>query len=349
MRSVDAVELGDRQLRRLERHRAEPDKAVGMLGADLGDEIVDLARHREAEIGVGAVIGLARRRRDRLDVDPHQVHVGDALLGRAALLGGAYAVGAVLRLALRAGLGFEIPARDRLVALDHLGRLVAAHMAMDVDRVPLAARVGGAGEASGYRRAGWAAGKQHLEHPPVTATILPAFFGLTADGARRHARCNTPIEPQEESHARPSRRFVQSRARQGRRAGAGDEGALRHLCQGCRLPAVRGVPERAQPWKTSRCSNCGTTRPRSTPMPNCRPCARPCRPACAKAAVRAKTTPTARHGREAVIASPRVRAFARPEDRLREAISIRRALPARLPRRADALLAMTTRNRRNGE
>ena len=77
---------------RLERDRAEPDEAVGMRPTDLGDLVVDRARGGEPEIRIGAVIGLARRRRDRLDVDPHQVHVGDALLGRVALHPRAHAV-----------------------------------------------------------------------------------------------------------------------------------------------------------------------------------------------------------------------------------------------------------------
>ena len=54
---------------------------------------------------------------------------------------GALAVGPVDRPALRAGLGFEKPARDLLVTLDQLGRLGAAHMAVDVDREPFAAGV----------------------------------------------------------------------------------------------------------------------------------------------------------------------------------------------------------------
>ena len=93
----------------------------------------------EPEIGVGAVIGLARRRRDRLDVDPHPVHVFDALFGRTALLVGALAVCPVDAAAALAGLGFEKPARDILIAVDHLRRLFIADMAMDVDREPFAA------------------------------------------------------------------------------------------------------------------------------------------------------------------------------------------------------------------
>ena len=84
-RFMQSVELGERQLGGLERHGAETDETVGVAAADIRDEIVDGARRLEAEIGVGAVIGLARRRRDRLDVDPHPVHVLDPRLGRRAL------------------------------------------------------------------------------------------------------------------------------------------------------------------------------------------------------------------------------------------------------------------------
>ena len=91
-RFVQSVEFGERQLGGLERHGAETDEAVRVAAADIRNEIVDGARRLEPEIGVGAVIGLARRRRDRLDVDPHPVHVLDPLLGRSALGAGPHAV-----------------------------------------------------------------------------------------------------------------------------------------------------------------------------------------------------------------------------------------------------------------
>src|SRR6202011_2120524 len=100
--------------------------------ADFGDEVVDSARRRASEIGVGAVIGLARRRRNRLDVDPHAVHVRDTLFGRGALQAGPLSVLAVDGTAALAGGTFEKPTRDRGIALDPRRRLVAADMAMDV-------------------------------------------------------------------------------------------------------------------------------------------------------------------------------------------------------------------------
>jgi hypothetical protein len=59
-RFVQPIEFGHGKLGGLERNRAEPDKAVGVAGANLGDEIVDRARRGKTEIGVGAIIGLAR-------------------------------------------------------------------------------------------------------------------------------------------------------------------------------------------------------------------------------------------------------------------------------------------------
>ena len=150
-RFVQSVELCESQLRGLERDRAETDEAVRVAAADIGNEIVDGARRLEAEIGVGAVIGLARRRRDRLDVDPHPVHVLDPLLGRRALSRGPHAVLPIDLAAARVGRGFEKPARDIGITFDHRSRLLAADMAVDVDREPLAAGMGGARKSAGER------------------------------------------------------------------------------------------------------------------------------------------------------------------------------------------------------
>jgi len=106
---VQSLELGDSQFGSLERYRAEADETARVAAADLGDEIVDGARCLTPEIGVGAVIGLARCRRDRLDVDPHPVHVLDPLFGRRALEPGPLAVLPVDRAALLIGGRFEKP------------------------------------------------------------------------------------------------------------------------------------------------------------------------------------------------------------------------------------------------
>ena len=59
---VQSVELCERQFGGLERHGPEANKAVRVAAADIGDKIVCRARRLEAEIGIGTVIGLARRR-----------------------------------------------------------------------------------------------------------------------------------------------------------------------------------------------------------------------------------------------------------------------------------------------
>jgi len=50
---MEPVELGDSQLGGLERHRAEPDKAVGMVADDGGDVVVDLARGGDSRFKFG--------------------------------------------------------------------------------------------------------------------------------------------------------------------------------------------------------------------------------------------------------------------------------------------------------
>src|SRR5438093_9363610 len=56
---VQSLELGNRQLRGLQRHRPEADKTVRIAPADFGDKVVDGPRSLAPEIGIGAVIGLA--------------------------------------------------------------------------------------------------------------------------------------------------------------------------------------------------------------------------------------------------------------------------------------------------
>ena len=76
---VQPVEFGDGEIGGLERHSAERHEAVGVTSGDVGEVVVDDAGGSDAEIGVGAVIGLVRRGRDRLDVDPHPIHVGEPI------------------------------------------------------------------------------------------------------------------------------------------------------------------------------------------------------------------------------------------------------------------------------
>src|ERR1043166_5796668 len=74
---------------------------------------------------------------------------------------GALAVLPVDRLAALIRGGFEKPARYRIVAGDQRRRLVAAEVAMDVDREPLAAGMRRSGKVPRVRRSGWTAGEEH--------------------------------------------------------------------------------------------------------------------------------------------------------------------------------------------
>ncbi len=57
---MQPLQFGDGEFRRLERHRAEADEAVRVLAADLGQIVVDDPGGGDAELGIGAVIGLGR-------------------------------------------------------------------------------------------------------------------------------------------------------------------------------------------------------------------------------------------------------------------------------------------------
>src|SRR5207244_12187198 len=63
------------------------------------------------------------------------------------------------------GGSFEKPARDSGIALDHRRRLVAADMAVDVDREPFAAGMHRAREAPGDLRTRGQTFEQHLRLP----------------------------------------------------------------------------------------------------------------------------------------------------------------------------------------
>src|SRR5881392_4277397 len=91
------------------------------------------------------------------------VHVGDPLLGRHALQMGLLAVLPVDALAALVRGSFEKPARYRVIAGDHRRGFVAAKVAMDVDREPLAAGMRRAGKAPRDRRPGRTAGEEHSE------------------------------------------------------------------------------------------------------------------------------------------------------------------------------------------
>jgi hypothetical protein len=159
---VQPLEFGDRLFRRLQRDRAEASEAVGVAANDIGDLVVDRACRGQSQVRIRTVIGLPRRRRNRLDVDSHQVHVGDALLRRRPLRPCPHAVLAIDLATARVGLCLEKPARDGLVVLDHRRGLEAGHMAMDVEGEPLAAGMRGTRKASRDRCPFRQTGEQHL-------------------------------------------------------------------------------------------------------------------------------------------------------------------------------------------
>ena len=174
-RVVDAVELCDGEVGRLKRHRAERDEAIGMPADDVREIVVDDARGGDPEIGVRAVIGLVRRGRDRLDVDPHPVHIGEPLLDRGELDAGALGLLAVdLARALVGVFLARMPRRSR-VAGDHFGGLRGQHMAMNIDGEPFAACMGRPWKAPRNFRPRRQAFEQHLGFLPSVSSILGAF------------------------------------------------------------------------------------------------------------------------------------------------------------------------------
>ena len=72
-------------------------------------------------------------------------------------------------LTARVRLGFQKPARDRFVAVDHRRGLETGHMAMDVDGEPFAAGMRGTRKASGDRRPLGQTFEQHDGRPPQSA------------------------------------------------------------------------------------------------------------------------------------------------------------------------------------
>ena len=72
-------QFGHCQLGRLQRHSPQRDEAVGMGIANFGQPRVDHAGCLAAQVGLDRVIVLQWRSRDRLHVDAHIVHVGEAL------------------------------------------------------------------------------------------------------------------------------------------------------------------------------------------------------------------------------------------------------------------------------
>ena len=75
-----ALELGDRERRHVQRQRAEPDEARRISGDGLGDPVACGAREPQARLRVGPFEALMHQAcAQHLDVDPHRIHLGDAL------------------------------------------------------------------------------------------------------------------------------------------------------------------------------------------------------------------------------------------------------------------------------
>ena len=163
---VQPVEFGDGEIGRLERHRAERHEAIRVASGDVGEVVVDDARGGDPEIGVGAVIGLVRRGRDRLDVDPHPVHVGEPIFDRGELDAVALGLLAVDLAGALVGVDLARVPRGGGIAGDHLGGLRGQHMAVNVDGEPFAAGMSRPRKPPRNWRAGRQAFEQHLRLPP---------------------------------------------------------------------------------------------------------------------------------------------------------------------------------------
>jgi hypothetical protein len=121
-----------------------------------------IARGGDAEVGRRVVIGLVRRGRERLDVDPHHVHVGEPLFDRCKLNTSSF--GLLFVYVARAWIGEHVawPSLDQTGGTEHrLGRL-GQHMAMDIDGEMPSARMRRPGKATWNLRVGWQATEQHL-------------------------------------------------------------------------------------------------------------------------------------------------------------------------------------------
>src|SRR6185503_8449926 len=105
--------------------------APGLGGDDFGEPLVDRARALAAEIGVKPIVVLQGRARDRLHVDSHFVHIGEALLDRRQ-----FAVELRAQLLLVFHRALVAVARERVAVARGFRNLVGArrvYMAMQID------------------------------------------------------------------------------------------------------------------------------------------------------------------------------------------------------------------------
>ena len=130
----DVVEFADRDLRLLQGHDAEPDKAVGLARAIFRHAVIGEAMRGLRDLGVDRVVALARRRGDDLDVDAHAVEVAQAAIDGGHDLAD---VLFLLRIDFLAGGIGEMRQRnpaDVDMRLRQLGRLGNDDMGVNVDR-----------------------------------------------------------------------------------------------------------------------------------------------------------------------------------------------------------------------
>ena len=153
-----------------------PTKRSGWRADDVGDVVVDRARGGDAEIGRRVVIGLVRRGRERLDVDPHHVHVGEPLFHRGELHPRPFRLLPVDLARARIGEHIARPAFDLTGGAEHrLGHL-GQHVAVDIDGEVLAARMRWTGEPTWDARIGRKTTEQHLCNSRSTKRLICDAF-----------------------------------------------------------------------------------------------------------------------------------------------------------------------------
>ena len=117
----------------LQRHGAERLEPPGIPGCCLDELLVRQARDLRPQFGVGPVVVLVNRDRDRLDIDAHAVHVGDPDVEHVHLRFDRLELAPVHRLGDRVAVAEgHLPGRARGVRHD-LGRGCAFSVAMDVN------------------------------------------------------------------------------------------------------------------------------------------------------------------------------------------------------------------------
>ena len=82
---MQPLKFSNSQIRCLKRHCAETDEAIRVARDNAGNVVVDRAGGCDAEVSRRVVISLVWRGCDRLDIDPHHVHIREPLFHRSEL------------------------------------------------------------------------------------------------------------------------------------------------------------------------------------------------------------------------------------------------------------------------